>query len=301
MGVISFDYYPGFIKNTIRSGVVTLEQFIKGNRNPKDSIKAVFKEIERVTELGDLKTKNELKQNHLVFFTPTVETDGRGRSYKNIVKWNNIMTLDFDGLSKTEAISLRAHLFNDFKSCICSWISPSGHGVKALFKLASAPKDVDEFKAYGCGFGHTFEWYKGFDESSITNPILPLFLSWDEDMLVRDFEEAEGWAVKGYKTTLFEPFEGELPSSDSFTQEEIDKVVNAVKFFINRIDGNGHPAVCSASLLAGSLQMWYSVALQDILEQTIRENSYLQKDVENYIKTSRQMFDKGLLNPQPLK
>lgn len=301
MGIIRFDFYPGFIKNTIRTGTVTLEQFIKGNRSPKDNIKKVFKEIEKATSIGDLKTKNELKQKNLVFFTPSVETDGKGRSYTNIVKFNPLIVLDFDGLTKKEAIDLRYHLFNDFKSCICSWISPSGHGTKAIFKLNSAPMDVEEFKAFGAGLGHTFEWYKGFDSSSISNPILPLFLSWDEEMLIRPFEEAVGWNLKGYRKTLFEPFTGEIPSSDSFTQDQIDKVVNTVKFYINRIVDNAYPQCRSSALLAGSFSAYYGIDLLAVLEQAIEENDYMSKDTSTYLKTAREMFHEGLNNPQKLK
>lgn len=300
MTKIKFPYYHGNVKNTIPLGEVTLEQFIKGNKNPKPKIKEVFKQIEEATATGNLKLKSELKQNNLVFFTPSVKTDGKGRSYKNIIGWNNIVVLDFDGLSKEMAVELKQHLFNDFKSCICSWISPSGYGVKALMK--SVPfNSVEEFKSVGAGLGTIFEWYTGWDASSVTNPILPLFLSWDPDMLVRDFEEAEEFKLRGFKETLFEPFEGELPDSSSFSEEEINKVIETIKFYINRIDGNGHPAVCSTSLLAGSMQKYYSIPLQEILEQAIEENAYLQKDVVGYIRTSRQLFEKGLQNPQPLK
>ena len=300
MKKIKFPYYHGNVKNTIPLGEVTLEQFIKGNKNPKPKIKEVFKQIEEATATGNLKLKSELKQNNLVFFTPSVKTDGKGRSYSNIIGWNNIIVLDFDGLSKEMAVELKQHLFNDFKSCICSWISPSGYGVKALMK--SIPfNSVEEFKSVGAGLGTIFEWYSGFDSSSITNPILPLFLSWDPDMLVRDFEEAEEFKLRGFKETLFEPFEGEVPDSSSFSEEEINKVVETIKFYINRIDGNAHPQILNYSTLSGSLSTYYGIDLLPTLEQAIKENAYMSKDTAGYIRTARQMYNRGQNNPQPLK
>lgn len=300
MQEIKFPCYHGNVKNTIPITEVTLEQFIKGNRNPKPKIKEVFKQIEEATATGNLKLKSELKQNNLVFFTPSVKTDGKGRSYSNIENFTGIGVLDFDGLSKEMAVELKHHLFNDFKSCICSWISPSGFGTKALFRIPVV-KTVEEFKSVGAGLGTIFEWYTGWDASSVTNPILPLFLSWDPDMLVRDFEEAEEFKLRGFKETLFEPFEGELPDSSSFSEEEINKVIETIRFYIDKIDGNGHPAVCSTSLLAGSFSIFYGIDLLPILEQAIEENSYLSKDTAGYIRTARQMYNRGQNNPQPLK
>lgn len=300
MQEIKFPCYHGNVKNTIPITEVTLEQFIKGNKNPKPKIKEVFKQIEEATATGNLKLKSELKQNNLVFFTPSVKTDGLGRSYKNIIGWNNVVILDFDGLSKEMAVDLKNHLFNDFKSCICSWISPSGHGVKCLMK--SVPfNSVEEFKSVGAGLGTIFEWYSGFDSSSITNPILPLFLSWDPDMLVRDFDETEEFDLRGYKESLYEPFEGELPDSGSFSPEEINKVIETIKFYVGRIDGNGHPQILNCGTVSGSLSSYYGIDLLPILEQAIEENTYLQKDVVGYKRTARQMYERGLQNPQPLK
>lgn len=300
MTKIKFPYYHGNVKNTIPLGEVTLEQFIKGNKNPKPKIKEVFKQIEEATASGNLKLKSELKQNNLVFFNPCVQTDGKGRKYESIKNFTGLIPLDFDGLSKEMAVELKQHLFNDFKSCICSWISPSGFGTKALFRIPIV-KSVEEFKSVGCGLGTIFEWYSGFDSSSITNPILPLFLSWDPDMLVRDFEEAEEFKLRGFKETLFQPFEGELPDSSSFSEEEINKVIETIKFYINRIDGNAHPQCISASCVAGSMSIFYGIDLLPTLEQAIEENSYMSKDTAGYIRTARQMYNRGQNNPQPLK
>ncbi len=299
--MVTFDFFGGNVKNTKKIGEITLEQFIKSNTNPKPNIQKVFKEIEEATARCDLKRKSELKQNNLFFFTPSVRTDGKGRSYTNIIDFNPLIPLDFDGLDKTTAKNLKEHLFNNFKCCVSSYLSPSKHGVKALFKLSEKPQSVDDFKAFGAGIANTFEWYKGFDTSSITNPVLPLFLSWDDEMLSRNYSEAEGWSKKGFKETLFEPFEGEIPDSSSFDEEEIQKVYDTIRFYIERIDGNGHPQVYKTSCIAGSVSRYMGLDLLPYLEQLIEENKYLQKDVVGYKRTARQMFCYGMRNPQPLR
>ena len=300
MNKIKFPCYHGNVKNTIPITEVTLEQFIKGNKNPKPKIQEVFKQIEEATATGNLKLKSELKQNNLVFFNPCVQTDGKGRKYESVKNFTGIGVLDFDGLSKEMAVELKHHLFNDFKSCVSSWISPSKHGVKSLFRIPVV-KTVEEFKAVGAGLGTIFEWYSGWDSSSVTNPILPLFLSWDSDMLVRDFDEAEEFDLRGYKLSLYEPFEGELPDSSSFSPEEINKVVETIKFYIDRIDGNSHPSVLKYGILSGSLSAYHGIDLLPTLEKAIEENSYMSKDTNGYIRTARQMYERGLQNPQPLK
>ena len=135
MTKIKFPCYHGNVKNTIPITEVTLDQFIKGNKNPKPKIKEVFKQIEEATATGNLKLKSELKQNNLVFFNPCVQTDGKGRKYEAIKNFTGLIPLDFDGLSKEMAVELKQHLFNDFKSCICSWISPSGFGTNAFNRV----------------------------------------------------------------------------------------------------------------------------------------------------------------------
>jgi hypothetical protein len=120
-------------------------------------------------------------------------------------------------------------------------------------------------------------------------------------MLVRDFEEAEEFKLRGFKETLFEPFEGEVPDSSSFSEEEINKVVETIKFYINRIDGNAHPQILNYSTLSGSLSTYYGIDLLPTLEQAIKENAYMSKDTAGYIRTARQMYNRGQNNPQPLK
>ena len=107
--------------------------------------------------------------------------------------------------------------------------------------------------------------------------------------------------MRGYKETLFEPFEGELPDSGSFSPEEINKVIETIKFYIDRIDGNAHPSILKYGILSGSLSAYHGIDLLPTLEKAIEENSYMSKDTNGYIRTARQMYERGLQNPQPLK
>ena len=42
----SFSFYPANVKITKPLGIVTIDQFIEANRNPKDHVKELFKKIQ---------------------------------------------------------------------------------------------------------------------------------------------------------------------------------------------------------------------------------------------------------------
>ena len=42
----SFSFYPANVKITKPLGKVTIEQFIEANRNPKESVRELFKKIQ---------------------------------------------------------------------------------------------------------------------------------------------------------------------------------------------------------------------------------------------------------------
>ena len=87
----SFSFYPANVKITKPLGKVTIEQFIEANRNPKESVRELFKKI----QVADDKERQELKQQ-LFYFTPCIYTDGLGRSYSNITSFSGLLCLEFD-------------------------------------------------------------------------------------------------------------------------------------------------------------------------------------------------------------
>jgi len=74
-------------------------------------------------------------------------------------------------------------------------------------------------------------------------------------------------------------------------------VINA----INSITDNGHPQVRSASLILGSRVGAGYITQHEanaLMENLIKSNGYLQKNIRGYIKTSKWGIDNGMNNPK---
>lgn len=290
----TFSFYPARIHITQPLGTVTLHQFIEAQRNPKQSIKDVFNQIAQAEEDKDFKLKSDLKTNNLFYFNPCIQTDGLGRSYSNIKAFTGILALDIDHINNAEGF--KQFLFNEFKSCICAYLSPSKKGVKALIRIPVVDS-VDEFKSYFYGIASQLECYDGFDGSP-QNPSLPLFLSWDENILWR--EDAEVWSMRGEKL-------GEFPTSvvsfeplTEVNEEDREEVKSIVQRMVNKISDSGHFILRSASLLIGGFcgagYISYEEA-EDFMYELIEDNDYLSQKSSGYKKTAAQMILKGIDAP----
>ena len=73
MNKIRFPYYPANVKITKPLGLISIEEFIRANKNPSEKIQKLFCEIQEASISGDLKLKAELKQK-LFYFNPCVNT-----------------------------------------------------------------------------------------------------------------------------------------------------------------------------------------------------------------------------------
>ncbi len=178
------------IKSSIPLGNVTLEYFINAIRNPKIDIKHIFERIRIAEEVGDMATKQALKSK-LYSFTPCVYVQG-ARKYENIKHWTGLLVLDFDHLEVDYAVEFKSYLFDEYKFIIAAWLSASRHGVRALVKIPQA-KSVEEFKQYFAAIERHLNCYNGFDKAP-KNCILPLFFSYDAEILYRD--NAQTWDEK---------------------------------------------------------------------------------------------------------
>ena len=187
MQSITFNYYDADIKSSIPLGNVTLEYFINAIRNPKIDIKHIFERIRIAEEVGDMATKQALKSK-LYSFTPCVYVQG-ARKYENIKHWTGLLVLDFDHLEVDYAVEFKLYLFNEYKFIIAAWLSASRHGVRALVKIPQA-HSVEEFKQYFAAIERHLNCYNGFDKAP-KNCILPLFFSYDAEILHRD--NAQTW------------------------------------------------------------------------------------------------------------
>jgi len=296
---ISFQFFPAKIWEAQPLGQLTLRAFLDVHKNPKESTVKVIEQIKIAAKNNDLKLKDSLKQNNLYSFVPSVILDGNGRGLLNIIDYNPIMLCEFDKIDN--ALELKERLFNNLKSVIAAWISPSGRGLKLLIRIKK-PTSVENYKEYFCGLAYYLSQYEGFDGVNF-NIVLPVFLSYDRDILVR--EDAEEWTQRGNKINFFDvnaPIDFEIPGD---IDEEIEQeVVKSIIFLIDRIEDNAHPALLGISFLIGgwSAANYISEELAyDTMIEAIENNTYMSKNTRGYLATGKQMFLKGLNHPAEYK
>lgn len=296
---IEFQYYPSRVNATKPLGKVTLKQFIDSIKNPKPHIEKVFKDIQKATGENNLELKDKLKQENLYYFTPSVIFDGKNRSYENVIEYNELMIVEFDKI--LFGAELKKYLFNKMDSIICCFTSPSGRGVKAIVKIPK-PKDEIEYKEYFCGLAYYLDQIEGFDIANY-NPLLPLFLSMDREILWRD--NPKTWKIKGEKIHSFKPIDlKDIKPVENVTEEDKNYVINIIKKKFNSITGDGHTQVRSNSLLLGGYISSGYISLSEgesLLEDLIRDNAYLAKGPKNYIRTGRKFLQDGMSSPLILK
>lgn len=298
MNDIIFQYYPSNIKIPTPLGTVTLKEFIRANKDPQPKIKELFKKIKQAEIDGDMKTKAELK-SQLFYFTPCVLTNGKGRSYSDIVSFNGAVVVEFDHIEN--ASGLRDWMFNNLKSCICAYVSPSGHGVKTLFRIPKV-NTVEQFKEYFYGLAFYFEDFKGFDGSS-QNCILPLYLSYDPDLRFR--EDAVEWTIRGEKLNAFdENREIDFDIRENVDEEIEGRVIERIDYLIDKIEENAHPQILGISFLIGGWTAANYIKKEEAYDTmicAIERNKYMSKDTKGYCTTAKTMFYKGLNHPAEFK
>tara|TARA_R110000851_G_scaffold43560_1_gene107643 strand:+ start:3123 stop:3995 length:873 start_codon:yes stop_codon:yes gene_type:complete len=283
-------FYGADVHNKTPIAELDLTRFLNMIKNPKPEMKQIFMELQ---SCDDPKRKRTLKEK-LFFITPSSFSDRRARAYKNIVSFTGLLPLDFDKIDN--APDLKEHLFEEYKSIHACWLSSSGRGVRALVRIPVV-NSVDEFKSYFWGLANKdLIGFNGFDIAP-QNPVLPLFASHDPDLLIRDYEECETWKIKGKKEDLF-PSPYVAPIAKYGTNPPyIVKYVNTV---IDRITDNGHPQVRACAFTLGG---WVSNGrishseAENLIEGKIRMNAYLSKGVEGYVKTAKEMINRGTAKP----
>jgi len=299
--MVKINFYPGRINYVIPVGEITLDKFIQANIKPKKSIREAISKIR--VETDSLK-KRSLKAQ-LYYFTPCVLIKpGMPRRYENIVKFTGYVHLDFDKLKDNKPEELRDYLFDTYPVIKTAYISPSGKGVKALLKIPTISLKygidhaVKEYKDYFRAIESEFSNYEGFDHAPF-NPILPLFISHDENLRVRD--DVEVWTIKEYEEKKPIATTNLNLVDKSNNDYYYRKTVRILQDRINSIVDNGHPQVIKASLILGSrVGAGYisRVDAEGYITQLIENNSYLQKGTTQYITTALWGIEQGMRNPR---
>jgi hypothetical protein len=128
----------------------------------------------------------------------------------------------------------------------------------------------------------------------------PLFNSYDPNAKFR--ENAVPSTRRGYKVNAFVPSDEEIELPEHVSEEDKQACIKRISYLIERIEDSGHNQVISTAFLCGGLTAYYGISeLWEVLEEKISENAYLSKGVQGYIKSARTLYNKGLLNPTPLK
>ena len=293
--MIQFQYYINDIKKTIPIGIVTINGLIKAIRNPNKKMYNVYNEIQQCEIIGNNKRKAELKEHLYYFIAPTI-SDGKGRGYKNIVKFTGALQLDFDHIDN--ASQFRDDLFNKYDFIIAAWLSASKKGVKALVSIPIS-ENVDEFKSYFWGLANNeMSQYIGFDKSP-QNAVLALFISYDKNIKYR--KNYTTWTKIGVNPSMEKygkttELRFKIESNDKYTNAAIHNTKKA----INGILDNGHPQVRGAGMSLGGYigagYLFKSDAI-NLITGLIKANAYLSKGTDGYIKTAIQMINRGENTP----
>lgn len=309
--LIKFQWYDGDISRPVPRGFLTLHKFIETHQNPTSKILDTFDRIEKAVNAKDKKLRNEIKQNELYYFTPSAIFKPKfNRRYENIIEFTGLAQIDVDDLEEDEAVDLKHWLFDNYQEFYCVYLSPSRRGVKGIMRIPVV-SSIDEFKEYYQAIENEMEWMPGFD-SSPKNMALPLFISYDTDILWR--ESAKAWDLKS---------ELQADSLDNLRSEPTlspivdggEEVYKSGAYFrkitldiygskLNNITDSGHPQLRGASLVLGS-RVGAGYLSQSDAEQyaewCIRSNNYLKKGIDGYIKTMRWAIRQGINNPKYYK
>lgn len=205
--------------------------------------------------------------------------------------------VEFDKILFAE--ELKHYLFHKLNSVVAAFLSPSGAGLKMIVKIPK-PKDAKEYKEYFCGLAYYLDQIEGFDTANY-NPLLPMFLSWDSDILIR--EDPKTWNIKGEKINTFKPLsQSELDAMEPIDVSEGDgeSVKRIIRSMFAKITGDGHGQVRSTSLILGGFVGAGYVSnfeAESLLEDCINDTPYLRKSLNTYKKTSLKFLQEGIRRP----
>ena len=291
---MEFQYYPGKVTSNNPLGYISLEKFIQVNKSPSNRLKDIFRKIREAETDGDEKLKAYLKQNNLYYFTPCVHID-KLRRYNNIICFTGLLVLDFDHIDN--AVDFKEYLFLTYLFIMAAWLSPSRRGVKALVSIPIVIT-VDQFKEFYFGIANEMDQYKGFDGSG-QNPVLPLFQSYDPDLLYRS--DCTTWTEKGIKLDELKLNRVKTaPVKVEYSDYNRDRVVKVITKSVNKISDNGHPQLRSAAIvLGGYVASGYidRSEAEQLINNLIEDNNYLKKGIPGYKKTAKWGINKGQVYP----
>lgn len=293
---ISFQVYRQPITNIRPKKLTTIDVFLSYIEHPPRSIIIVFDQIAAAEAADNKELKAELKQNNLYYFTPCVIVHPK-RRYEFIKQFTGLLVLDFDHIDN--ARDFKYFLFEEYKSIIAAWISPSKRGVKCLVKIPVVVT-VDEFKEYYYGIAAEMDVFAGFDSSG-QNAVLPLFQSYDPDLLSRN--DFYTWTTKGTKRGDFTAAPSNPVSNIDRTDKDKQTIIKMINTGFVHVTDYGHPPLRSLCIaIGGYIASGYIdeyEALQ-LINYEIETHPYLKKGISGYKKTAHWAIKTGQNKPLTL-
>jgi hypothetical protein len=286
--------YSGNIKIAEPIATQNLKTLLLAIKNPRQSTIELIQSIRKETDEG----KRALLKQRLNGYTPCVICTDK-RRYSNIMEFSGLLALDFDKLESIDyAKEFKEFLFSEYPFIYSTWLSSSGKGVRALVHIPKV-ESVDEFKLYYSAIeSQEMMQFDGYDTAP-KNPVLPLFQSYDPDLLYRT--TAEQWTEKAesIKQPVYKPMV--LPD---ISDKDVMQIMRAIKSAIDQINDYGHPRLRAASFTlggyVGSGYMLYNQAYEYMCD-LIDSNAYLSKKSNTYKRTAKEMIQKGINQPLYLR
>ncbi len=292
-----FSYFSGDIKNSLSLGNVSLDYFIKAHLYPKTKVRLLLEKIQEASKLG-LKDEKARLKTQLYSFTPAVIIKkGAARKYDNIESFTGFAQLDFDKIETTDlAVSLKEHLFHSYPEIICSYLSPSGLGVKCLISIKKS-ESIEDYKATMKSIASEMQDIDYFDPVT-KNAVLPLFISYDVNLLYR--KKYSTWTKQDFSKPSYDHL-NTVPKNEMPDDRAKARVLKILERDFSQIFSDGHPQVRSSALKLGSrVGAGYidRIEAEQWITNLIRLNSYLQKGVKGYIDTAMWGIREGSKNPR---
>ena len=292
---LRLQYSLGGIRSNNPAGLITLRKFIDSHSNPKKSVVSLISKIREASSIGDDSRKAQLKES-LPFITPSIIVRDY-RRYVDIKEFTGLAQLDFDGIDN--AVDLRAHIFENYTSVVCAYVSPSQRGVKALIRIPIVDT-VEQYKEYYAAIIEEFDGFDGFD-SAPKNAVLPLFFSYDYFLLSRDIPTIWDKKIKLETPTHIDRPIPQRPYKKN--ANNYDKTIRIFESKIREINSatGGHPRVRSAALVLGTRVGYGYLPYYDAIslaEREIKTNQYLSKGTAGYIKTAVWGIETGIKTPK---
>lgn len=239
---------------------ITIDEALERVRNG-----ASLNLVTKIRETADYKAVQDLKRN---LYAVTFAGQFTYRSNNGLSQASGLLTLDIDKVQNPGFI--KQYLFDNYDHCFAAWLSPSGNGVKALFKIPVVKSDT-EYKEY---YNSILQHIDIADPDPANKDISRLcFESFDPDLLSRDFDKTSTWTDR---ITAPVHRADQISITDK-SAVDLDELFSRVDRMIQAApDGSKHYTLLKASRLMGGYVASEAITEQlatDFLEDAISKRS----------------------------